>query len=142
MPYKDAETRRKADALRVEQRRARDRERYHNHPELFVAKQREWRKNNPEREREIQTESTLLHRYGITSADRERCYNQQSGKCANHGCDNPLRTEQAEFGYVDHDHATKKFRGLLCFGCNVSLGHLKDSIPALYGLIEHLRRNS
>ena len=30
----------------------------------------------------------------------------------------------------DHNHATGGFRGLLCHGCNTSIGHLKDN-PAL-----------
>lgn len=29
---------------------------------------------------------------------------------------------------IDHDHKTGKFRGLLCFRCNISLGHLEDKL--------------
>lgn len=28
---------------------------------------------------------------------------------------------------IDHNHSTDKVRGLLCWSCNVGLGHLKDS---------------
>lgn len=28
---------------------------------------------------------------------------------------------------IDHDHTTNELRGLLCSGCNLGIGHLKDS---------------
>lgn len=40
---------------------------------------------------------------------------------------------------VDHDHGNGLVRGLLCRGCNRDvLGHLRDSIAALYRAIEYL----
>jgi Recombination endonuclease VII len=40
----------------------------------------------------------------------------------------------------DHDHATGKFRGWLCFNCNLILGHAKDSRDKLQLLINYLDR--
>lgn len=41
---------------------------------------------------------------------------------------------------IDHDHSTGKFRGLICFSCNVSLGHFKDNIDTLKLAILYLER--
>lgn len=38
-------------------------------------------------------------------------------------------TAESEFSKrlsVDHDHTTGKFRGLICEGCNISLGHYEN----------------
>ena len=42
---------------------------------------------------------------------------------------------------LDHCHKTDKIRGALCHGCNVSLGHFKDSIDILKAAIKYLDRN-
>lgn len=39
---------------------------------------------------------------------------------------------------VDHDHKTGRIRGLLCFRCNVVLGHVKDSVTILEKLAAYL----
>jgi Recombination endonuclease VII len=40
----------------------------------------------------------------------------------------------------DHDHHTGQPRGLLCRGCNVALGLLKDSETSLTAALAYLRR--
>ena len=142
MPYKNNEARRLAEAnpVRRNKRRKKDRERYAKNPMHYTKKRRTWAQNNPDRNKELSADHRLNQRYGISAEDRLRMYVQQRGRCANHGCDNPLKTDRTPFGCVDHDHTTGKVRGLLCWGCNVVLGHVRDSIPILYGLIEYLRR--
>ena len=39
---------------------------------------------------------------------------------------------------IDHDHITKKIRGLLCSNCNHGLGHFKDDVAFLKKAIEYL----
>lgn len=41
---------------------------------------------------------------------------------------------------ADHDHITKKTRGLLCGPCNTGLGGFKDNIELLQTAIEYLKR--
>ena len=56
---------------------------------------------------------------------------EQSGTCANPGCDNPATD-------IDHDHATGVVRGLLCHGCNTAEGHLKSDPARAAGLAEYI----
>jgi hypothetical protein len=63
----------------------------------------------------------------------------QDGKCV--GCDR----HQMEFKQalcVDHDHTTKVVRGLLCPGCNRSLGYVKESIKTLTNLVSYLEKQN
>ena len=41
---------------------------------------------------------------------------------------------------IDHDHKTGKVRGLLCHGCNTTLGLMKDNIDILTKAIEYLKK--
>lgn len=40
---------------------------------------------------------------------------------------------------VDHCHATKVIRGVLCRRCNLALGYFRDSIPVLEAAIRYLQ---
>lgn len=52
-------------------------------------------------------------------------------------CQNPKcgRTDKI---HIDHDHDTGQFRGFLCVGCNISLGHLLESPERAKGLVEYM----
>jgi len=41
----------------------------------------------------------------------------------------------------DHDHKTGKFRGWICFRCNVTLGRVDENINLLKALIIYLKKN-
>ena len=41
--------------------------------------------------------------------------------------------------FVDHNHVTKKFRGLICGTCNTGLGMFRDNIKNLENAIKYLR---
>lgn len=53
-------------------------------------------------------------------------------KCYNPGCDNTKNL------HIDHNHTTGTVRGLLCTGCNTSLGFLKEERVRISGLIAYL----
>jgi len=74
----------------------------------------------------------LRRRYGITSADVDAMIEAQGGTCAT--CDGKPE-------HVDHDHATGKVRGVLCFNCNQALGNVRDSPTTLGRLGHYLRRH-
>ena len=41
----------------------------------------------------------------------------------------------------DHDHTTNKFRGWICYRCNVALGMVKDNAETLIALAEYLKNS-
>lgn len=42
---------------------------------------------------------------------------------------------------LDHCHATKVVRGILCWDCNIGLGKFKDDITYLINAITYLENN-
>jgi len=43
--------------------------------------------------------------------------------------------------HMDHNHDTKIFRGWLCDACNMSIGHLGDTVEGLMKAVEYLQRS-
>lgn len=43
--------------------------------------------------------------------------------------------------FLDHNHKTKKIRGLLCMKCNLAIGHFADNISLLEKAIEYLKNS-
>ena len=76
----------------------------------------------------------LKHRYGITEKQFEDMVKCQDNKCKI--CNN-LPTKRGLF--VDHCHDTKVVRGLLCYHCNLALGHMKDKPERLEEAAAYLR---
>lgn len=78
----------------------------------------------------LDNEARLLKTYGISTADRDRLVQAQGGLCAICG------TEPAV--HVDHDHASGEVRGVLCFRCNVGIGHFRDDPDVVMRALHHL----
>lgn len=95
-----------------------------------------WRKAN------AQTRFTKLLKqsHGMTEADYQRLWDTQGGVCGICQCSAPATGPQRLV--VDHDHVTGRVRGLLCRGCNVGLGNLKDERSLLRSAIKYLDRPS
>lgn len=75
----------------------------------------------------------LIKKYGITLEDYDRLFQWQQGLCAI--CCQPFKGS----AHVDHDHATGKVRGLLCFRCNSTIGKMLDSETLLKRAIDYIR---
>jgi len=88
---------------------------------------KDWHVNHPEKCAEYKRK----WRYGITQEFYDSEYEKQGGKCAVMSCNRPITD-------TDHDHATDKYRGLLCHGCNTALGLLEDDIGRIEALAEYL----
>ena len=90
--------------------------------ERCVERSRQYKINNPEQYKKSIQNSTLKKKYGIALDDYNKILSEQGGVC---------KICSSKDGYqnlhVDHCHTTGTIRGLLCQGCNVTLGKMKDS---------------
>ena len=76
----------------------------------------------------------LKKEYGISLQDYDRLCREQKNTCAI--CS---QKKEGEMLIVDHNHKTKKFRGLLCSNCNKGLGFFKDNFELLEKARDYLR---
>lgn len=74
-------------------------------------------------------------RYGLKDGEYERLLEEQGGVCAI--CGKPPRKERLA---VDHDHVTKRVRGLLHRRCNAAIGMLHDDPRLLRAALAYLER--
>ncbi len=81
--------------------------------------------------------------YGIDLEGYNDLFEKQNGVCAICGKPPDIDYGKTRVGRlcVDHDHHTGKLRGLLCHGCNVSLGFFKDDISILQKAIDYIKKN-
>lgn len=76
-------------------------------------------------------------KYGITTERFHQLYAEQDGGCG--VCETPEPVPEALV--IDHCHQTGLVRGLLCPGCNVALGFLRDDPARADGAARYLRAN-
>lgn len=81
------------------------------------------------------TENFRKSRFKMTFEDYQKKVEEQNGLCAI--CGNPPGKKSLA---VDHCHKTGQIRGLLCGGCNIGIGHLKDSIELLKKALAYLEK--
>lgn len=88
------------------------------------------------------SDATRKYKYGVSRADydalRERA-GYRCEVCRRHEDDMPKRKHLGISLHLDHDHATKRPRGVLCFHCNAMLGHVDDRIDLLESAIAYLK---
>ncbi len=128
----------------------------HENREHINANRRDYYKRNKDKINKINKEyykknkaqakdKRLRNDYGITSAEYDKMLEHQKGVCAIcgevKGSNQYGKTSLA----VDHNHTTKKVRGLLCSCCNTALGLLsvdEKGISNLQNAIYYLGRNN
>ena len=80
--------------------------------------------------------SQFKYKYGITIEEFDKMLAHQKHKCAICETEDPgiNKSRHTEFEspawHVDHDHVSKKVRGILCRNCNIAIGLLNDN-PAV-----------
>jgi hypothetical protein len=76
----------------------------------------------------------LKFTYGITIEDKERMYDEQGGLCK--CCSRSFPLDELE---VEHNHTTKKVRGLCCHPCNIVTGYVEKHGIGVLNAAEYLR---
>lgn len=76
--------------------------------------------------RKCERDARYYKKYGKRYDELSAMFDAQQGECRI--CSKALVLGKST--HVDHDHDTGAVRGILCMGCNVALGHLRDS-PSL-----------
>lgn len=95
------------------------------------------RYQNRTEEQKLKKKDTFIRRlYGIGLEEYQVLFDSQEGKCA--ACQ-ISQEELPKALVIDHCHASNKVRGLLCSGCNLALGNVKENIAALLGLAAYIK---
>jgi hypothetical protein len=76
----------------------------------------------------------LRNRYGITLDAYAALLSLQNGKCGICGA-----VPSAIGLAVDHDHTSRRVRGLLCGSCNMGVGRFRDRADLLEAAARYLR---
>lgn len=117
------------------------RNRYAATPEVFQARTKRYRETNQAAYRET-VKKQNLRQYGLTPIDFDEMLVAQEGVCAI--CRKPPTGGSARYLVlgVDHDHSLanreESIRGLLCWHCNVMIGHARDNPSVLRAAAEYL----
>ena len=136
MPYKDPIARRAAQARYRAIHGDKIRENRAEKIDTIRAQQRARYHSNPQKYRDY----SLRRLYGITSADYERMFQEQDGKCA--VCKTCDFVGPGKKLHVDHDHKTGLVRGLICVRCNVLIGMAQEQPARFRAAIIYLERHN
>ena len=96
------------------------------------ASSKRWQQNGGA---EVQRAYHLKRKYNISLEEYDAILAAQNHSCAICGTRTPAGVGRF---HVDHDHATKRVRGLLCHGCNRGIGYLRDDIFLLAEAIKYI----
>ena len=89
---------------------------------------------------EAKRRSNYRQRYKITIEEYDELFAKQNGVCAI--CERPenlTKDGKLHMLAVDHNHETRKVRGLLCMNCNTRLGYF-ESKNLLTRMVSYLIR--
>ena len=142
---------RKDYAENLEKYKIRNKRNYVKHREQRLTQEKENYMRNPDKKRKTSNDyrkrkmaenpnwkklTEMARKVGITYVEMESWFNKQwmkqQAQCAN--CGKVFNGDDC----IDHNHSTKKLRGLLCSGCNLGIGHLRDSAEICNKAAEYL----
>lgn len=83
----------------------------------------------------------LRRYYNLTVDQYNDMVEKQNGLCAI--CNQPPKKTHSRNQrlYIDHNHATKQNRALLCDSCNFLIGHAEENLATLLSAIEYLKQH-
>lgn len=108
-------------------------------PGHFQSRQALWVQNNPTAYIIIQRRS-WLKKYNLTEELYQARLAEQDEKCAI--CKEVFNFSVRNSVHIDHCHETGSVRGILCNGCNVGIGQLKDSPTLLRLAAEYIEKQT
>ena len=83
-----------------------------------------------------------LQKYGISGPERDKILAKQENRCKL--CESLVAFQKqskemvGKSAVVDHCHSSGRVRGILCYTCNLMLGHAKDDTNLLRKAIGYL----
>ncbi len=98
---------------------------------------RKLRDTNPELAKERARKNKLWTKYRLTPEQEKEMLDEQEHKCK------ICKKHENEIGRLvpDHNHITKRVRGMLCDPCNRGLGQVCESIQILKAMIKYLEED-
>jgi hypothetical protein len=113
---------------------------YKRNKSKFKKRSADWKSKNVDKVQE----GNLRDKHGVSYQWYQETLNTQKECCAICKKHKSLNVKDARNNKVrnlavDHNHTTNQIRGLLCYGCNLALGMLKDNIESAQNLVEYLR---
>ena len=139
---RDSERRRYAsDPAAFASKRRRE---YQRRAEHYRAARKQWRQNNPEREREIKRAFYHRHKHDLLPKMREQGHKKigmpEPTRPRPENCELCGKPEPRGVLHLDHCHLSNKFRGWLCSKCNLGLGQLGDTAESLRAALAYLEK--
>lgn len=113
--------------------KARRKKYYKEHGDLVRKQQKIYNEKNPDIGKCFKLRST----FGITLNEYKQKLEAQNNVCSICKSSDPGK-KNAKYLAVDHDHSTRKIRGLLCGGCNKLIGFAKEKTEILEEAIQYL----
>lgn len=106
-----------------------------NKEALKIAR-KERQQRDPAKLKAQRRKNDLKKKYNISPEDYDKMFKDQQGRCA------ICNSTSTKALHVDHNHETGKIRALLCYHCNVGLGHFKESLNLLDRAKEYLCKHN
>ncbi len=99
-------------------------------------KQQDYDKQRYETQSYKHRDREFKRKFGISLAEKQRIFEAQGSKCDCCG----TTQEPAKGWSMDHNHKTRRLRGVICPNCNFGIGHFDDDIVKLKQAINYLEK--
>ena len=101
--------------------------------ECIRIKERTYHNKNKEKRQHGKRKNGLKKKYNLSIEQLNQMVLDQNNKCG-------ICFKEMSKPCIDHNHQTGKVRKLLCFHCNVLLGHCNENIEILQSAIYYLSK--